>query len=69
MEHKKTQEKLRAWVDINNLLQALSPMEDHLNTITATMIHRARLALQVWGAELEEQTKHLEPQERADEKR
>jgi hypothetical protein len=68
MEHKKAQEKLRAWMDISAVLEALAYPTGH-KILTEIMVHRARLALHLWGEELDEQTKHLEPQEREDEKR
>ena len=68
MEHKNTQEKLKAWMDINAVLEALISQESR-KPVTESMVLRAMAALQIWGAELEEQTKHLEPEEMADEKR
>ena len=62
------QEKLKAWMAISAVLESLTPGTEVKN-LTPEMIHHARTGLLLWGAELEEQTKHLEPEEMADEKR
>lgn len=66
MEPKKSQERLKSWMDIHAVLEALAYPAGH-KILTETMVHRARIALHLWGTEIDEQTKHLEPQEMADE--